>query len=110
MVLLKPVSRHKSRREKIFFKKIMMKLLLSIAVFGGSNVILAFQRPLKCHSIMSPLKSSDSDLNGLQTSLFNSLDIDLGLKLTDFTDTYDCKNWKEGDFSGSTGYTDQIIC
>jgi hypothetical protein len=53
---------------------------------------------------LQALRASAADIDSLVlTTLFDKVNGDLGLKLTDFTDVYNGKQWKEGVWSGSNG-------
>lgn len=48
-----------------------------------------------------------ADVNTLQSSLFDSISNQLGLKATDFTEVYDTKKWQKGAYSGSCEWFDE---
>jgi hypothetical protein len=90
-----------------------MPIILQVAVlslFLGSCLAFLPRSTTKYASITDRtlLKASLSDdLSGLQTSLFDSINSYLNLKLTDFTSVSEASEWKSGDWSGSTGWYDE---
>mmetsp|Transcript_10914 Transcript_10914/g.10548 ORF Transcript_10914/g.10548 Transcript_10914/m.10548 type:complete len:292 (+) Transcript_10914:152-1027(+) len=90
-----------------------MPIILQVAVLSlclGSSLGFLQRSVTKYASIADKtiLKASASDdLSGLQTSLFDSINSYLNLKLTDFTSMYEANEWKSGDWSGNTGWWDE---
>ena len=81
-------------------------VVVAFAFVGGAS---SFQLTSRSRGVtrLSLQASAETELGTLQTTLFEAVNVELGLKLTDFTDVYQAKSWKEGDYSGTCEWYDE---
>ena len=80
--------------------------VLAFALVSGGN---SFQLTSRSRGVtrLSLKASAEPEFSTLQNKLLEAVNAELGLKLTDFTDVYQAKSWKEGDYSGTCEWYDE---
>ena len=81
-------------------------LVVAFALVGGA---CSFQLTSRTRGVarLSLKASAETELGTLQTTLLEAVNAEFGLKLTDFTDVYQAKSWKEGGYSGTCEWYDE---
>lgn len=83
---------------------VVVAFALLVSSGSGFQLITSRNRGVARLSLKA---SAEADFSTLQNNLLEAVNAELGLKLTDFTDVYQAKSWKEGDYSGTCEWYDE---
>jgi hypothetical protein len=81
-------------------------VVVALALVGGAS---SFRLTCRSRGVtrLSLKASAEAEFGTLQNTLLEAVNAELGLKLTDFTDVYEAKSWKEGEYSGTCEWYDE---